>query len=147
MRKLGLRDAFALARIIKAAGIRKEILEFAERIKAEQKERQKLKTLMQKPTDEEQQEENDEYIEKVGFEFFIVLIEAVCDSESEQRIYKLYADIKGVTPEEVSLLDFGTIKADMKELVEKNDLKGFFTSVSALMSKQSGFSSVTAAAI
>lgn len=147
MRKLGLRDAFALARIIKAAGIRKEILEFAQRMKAEQKERQKLKTLMQKSTDEEQQEENDEYIEKVGFEFFIVLIEAVCDSESEQRIYKLYADIKGVTPEEVSLLDFGTIKADMKELVEKNDLKGFFTSVSALMSKQSGFSSVTAAAI
>lgn len=125
MRKLGLRDAFALARIIKAANLRPTVTAFAEEIRG--------------------REEKD--IEAVGFEFVLTLLESVSDEANEQRIYKLYADIKGVTPEEVSLLDFGTIKADMKELVEKNDLKGFFTSVSALMSKQSGFSSVTAAAI
>ena len=114
MRKLGIKDAFALARIIKAGNLRQTILDFAEKTRGERE------------TD----------IEKIGFGFFLTIIEAVCDEEVEKKIYKLYADIKGVTPDEVALLDFETIKADMKELVEMNDLKRFFMFFSSLMSKQ-----------
>lgn len=114
MRKLGLKDAFALARIIKAGNLRQTILDFAEKTRGEGE------------TD----------IEKVGFGFFLTVIDAVCDEAVEDKIYNLYADIKGVKPADVALLDFATIKADIKELIEINDLKSFFMSVSALMSKQ-----------
>ena len=115
MRKLGLKDAFSLARIIKAAGIRKEITDFAEIVRGDAKKQD---------------------LEAIGLEFFIVLIESVSDESTERKIYELYADIKGVTPEEVSMLGFAEIKADIAELMEVNDLKSFFSSLSALMSKQ-----------
>lgn len=122
MRKLALKDAFALARIIKAAGIRKEIIVFANEISNEQKEAE--------------QESGLSFVEKVGFDFFLLLTEACCEERIEQNIYSLYADIKGVTPEDISVLSFAEIKNDIRELVETNDLQSFFSSLSALMSKQ-----------
>ena len=122
MRKLALKDAFALARIIKAAGIRKEIIVFANEISNEQKEAE--------------QESGLSFVEKVGFDFFLLLTEACCEERIEQKIYSLYADIKGVTPEDIAVLSFAEIKSDIRELVETNDLKSFFSSLSALMSKQ-----------
>lgn len=122
MRKLALKDAFALARIIKAAGIRKEIIVFANEISNEQKEAE--------------QESGLSFVEKVGFDFFLLLMEACCEERIEKKIYSLYADIKGVTPEDISVLSFAEIKNDIRELVETNDLQSFFSSLSALMSKQ-----------
>lgn len=122
MRKLALKDAFALARIIKAAGIRKEIIVFANEISNEQKEAE--------------QESGLSFVEKVGFDFFLLLTEACCEERIEQKIYSLYADIKGVTPEDIAVLSFAEIKSDIRELVETNDLQSFFSSLSALMSKQ-----------
>ena len=122
MRKLALKDAFALARIIKAAEIRKEIIVFANEISNEQKEAE--------------QESGLSFVEKVGFDFFLLLMEACCEERIEKKIYSLYADIKGVTPEDISVLSFAEIKNDIRELVETNDLQSFFSSLSALMSKQ-----------
>lgn len=115
MRKLGLKDAFAVARIIKAADMRKEIIAFASDVRGRTGEKN---------------------AEKIGMEFFLTLINSVADESVEKKIYELYADIKGVTVEEVSVVDFATLKADIKELIEKNDLMNFFRSVSALMSAQ-----------
>lgn len=117
MRKLGLKDAFAFARIIKKAGIRQEIITFASEVRGRKEE---MNT------------------EKIGFEFFIMLIEAAGDKAVEEEIYKFYASLKGphTPPEEVAEYDFETVKADIKELIEKNDLKNFFRSASALMSAQ-----------
>ena len=112
MKKLALKHAFLLARIIKAANIRAEIVRFASEIQSG------------KSADE------------VGMEFIVTMIQAAADENVEKKIYELYAELKGVKPEEISEYDFATVKADMKTLVAENNLKSFFQSVSALMSKQ-----------
>jgi len=132
MRKLGLKDAFALARIIKIAGIRDEIVAFGYEVR----ERQKAAEAAKNENDEKGEAALELSTERAGFEFIITIITSIADERAEQLFYKLYADIKqDVTPEEVSLYDFETIKTDVSELVKKNDLKSFFRSASALMSK------------
>lgn len=132
MRKLGLKDAFALARIIKIAGIRDEIVSFGYEVR----ERQKVVEAAKNKNDGKSETALELSTERTGFEFIITIITSIADERAEQLFYKLYADIKqDVTPEEVSLYDFETIKTDVSELVEKNDLKSFFRSASALMSK------------
>lgn len=112
MKKLALKHAFMLARIIKAADIRSEIVQFASEL------------------------HNGKSTDEIGMEFVVTMIQAAADEKVEKKIYELYADLKGVKPEDVAEYDFATIKADMKALIEENDLKSFFQSVSALMSKQ-----------
>lgn len=114
MRKLGLKDAFALARIVKAANMRKEIVDFAAKVRGE----------------------GAKDMEAVGLEFFVTMVTAAADEAVERKIYEFYADIKGVEPGEIGGYDFETVKADIKELIGQNDLKSFFRSASALMSKQ-----------
>jgi hypothetical protein len=114
MRKLALKDAFSLARIVKAADVKKEMVSFAAEMRGKKAED----------------------IEAVGLEFFVTLIQAASDVNVENKVYALYADLKGATAEEVSNYDLATVKADIKELIAENDLKSFFSSFSALMSKQ-----------
>lgn len=121
MRKLGLKDAFALARIIKAANIRSEIAHFATGI------------AKRKSANKEEGAKGNVNIEDVGLEFFVTLITSISSPDVEKKIYELYADIKGCTSEEVSMADFTTLKADIAEIIKKNDLKAFFQSASALM--------------
>ena len=132
MRKLGLKDAFAIARIIKIAGIRDEIVSFGYEVR----ERQKAAEAAKKGKDEKSESALELSTERAGFEFIITIITSIADERAEQLFYKLYADIKqNTTPEEVSMYDLATIKADTQALVEQNDLKSFFKSASALMSK------------
>ena len=132
MRKLGLKDAFALARIIKIAGIRDEIVAFGYEVR----ERQKAAEAAKNENDEKGEAALELSTERAGFEFIITIITSIADERAEQLFYKLYADIKqNTTPEEVSMYDLATIKADIQALVEQNDLKSFFKSASALMSK------------
>ena len=132
MRKLGLKDAFALARIIKIAGIRDEIVSFGYEVR----ERQKVAEAAKNENGGKSETALELSAERAGFEFIITIITSIADERAEQLFYKLYADIKqDVTSEEVSLYDFETIKTDVSELVKKNDLKSFFRSASALMSK------------
>ena len=112
MKKLALRHAFALARIIKAADIRSEVVAFASEFR----------------------EGKD--VNEVGMEFILTMIQAAADETVEKKIYQLYADLKGTNADEVADYDLETVKTDMKKLIEQNDLKSFFNSVSALMSKQ-----------
>ena len=114
MRKLGLKDAFSVARIIKAADLKTEIISFAQEVKAK------------KETDN---------IEKIGMEFLVTVISAAANNDVEAKVYELYADLKGSTPEEVALLTFDEIKADIAEIIKENDLKSFFRSASFLTSK------------
>lgn len=132
MRKLGLKDAFALARIIKIAGIRDEIVAFGYEVR----ERQKAAEAAKNENGEKSETALELSTERAGFEFIITIITSIADERAEQLFYKLYADIKqNTTPEEVSMYDLATIKADIQALVEQNDLKSFFRSASALMSK------------
>lgn len=112
MRKLALKDAFAVMRIIKAAGIRNEIIKFASEI------------------------HDGKDVNEIGMEFVLTLIQAASDESVELKLYQLYADLKGVDADEIGGYDFDTVKADVKTLVALNNLNSFFKYVSALMSKQ-----------
>lgn len=112
MRKLGLKDAFALARIVKAANLREEIVAFASA------------------------KSGSDNVKEVGFEFVLAMITSIGEPKAERMIYELYADIKGDTAENVALYDIKTLKKDFDILVEENDLHHFFNLASSLISKQ-----------
>ncbi len=118
MRKLGLKDAFALARIIKAADLRDEIAAFGLEVR------------------ELQKSDKSANVEEIGIKFLITVATSISDEKIENQFYKLYADVKGAKADEIGMYDISTIRADITELVEINDLKSFFNSLSALMSKQ-----------
>lgn len=118
MRKLGLLDAFALARIIKAANLKEVITDFG----------------MEVINKQNNGEDVDIY--KVGFEFFVTVISAASDERIEKKFYELYADIKGAQPDEVKYYDFTTVKEDIKAIIELNNLKVFFDWLSASLTKQ-----------
>lgn len=112
MRKLAIKDAFALARIIKKADIKAEIAEFANNVKG-------------KATAEN--------AETIGIEFVVTILSALTDKEIEQEFYSLFADvIGGITAEEASLMSIPSVIAKCKEIFEENDIKNFFISLSAL---------------
>lgn len=118
MRKLCLMDAFAVARIIKTAELRQEIVAFATEMQTRNKAG-----------------DTGMNVEKIGFEFIITLISAAANTKVEEEIYKLYANIKDCDPDEVKKLSFEEVKADITQLIEENDLKNFFQSASSLISK------------
>lgn len=147
MRKLGLLDAFAVARIIKAANLQKEMADFGMEVMRREEEAKRRKAVRAAELKAEQDEaateaEQDEAalsMEQIGVEAFITIISKCTNEEVERRIYDLYASIKGTEPDEVKYADLQTIRADIKELIELNDLKGFFALVSASMSKLRSF--------
>lgn len=143
MRKLGLLDAFAVARIIKAANLQKEVADFGIDVKRRQEEAERRKAARAAEMEAEQDKnateaEQDELAlsaEQIGLEAFVTIISNCATEEVERRVYELYASIKGAKPDEVKYYDLTTIREDFKELVELNNLKDFFALVSASMSK------------
>lgn len=117
MRKLNIKDAFTLARIIKKADIKEEIADFANRIAV--KKNGKDETVN---------------TEAVGLEFVITLITSLSNKETEQEFYSLLADIKGdIIADEVSKLSIPEVLSDVKKIIRENDIKSFFTSLSVSM--------------
>ena len=143
MRKLGLLDAFAVARIIKAANLQKEVADFGMDVKRRQEEAERRKAARAAEMEAEQDKnateaEQDELAlsaEQIGLEAFVTIISKCANEDVERRVYELYASIKGAKPDEVKYYDLTTIREDFKELVELNNLKDFFALVSASMSK------------
>lgn len=116
MRKLNIKDAFTLARIIKKADIKEEIAGFANRIAV--KKNGKDETVN---------------TEAVGLEFVITLITSLSSKDTEQEFYSLLADIRGdITADEVSKLSIPEVLNNVKTIIRENDIKSFFTSLSAL---------------
>lgn len=117
MRKLNIKDAFSLARIIKKADIKEEIADFANRIAT-------------KRTDSKESTVN---TEAVGLEFVVTLITSLSSKDTEQEFYALLADIRGdITADEVSKLSIPEALDNVKAIIRENDIKSFFTSLSAL---------------
>lgn len=143
MRKLGLLDAFAVARIIKAANLQKEMADFGMDVMRRKEEAERRKAARAAEMEAEQDKiateaEQDELAlsaEQIGVEAFVTIISKCATEDVERRVYELYASIKGAKPDEVKYYDLTTIREDFKELVELNNLKDFFALVSASMSK------------
>lgn len=116
MRKLNIKDAFTLARIIKSADIKEEIADFANRIAV--KKHGKDETVS---------------TEAVGLEFVITLLTSLSNKETEQEFYSLLADVRGdITADDVSKLSIPEVLDNVKAIIRENDIKSFFTSLSAL---------------
>lgn len=113
MRKLALKDAFSAARIMKKADIKTEIVKFSDQIMSRKKKETK--------------------VEEIGLEFVVTMIASVSDKTIEDEIYDLLADITGMSADEVKNSDFTAVKKIISDIVNENDLKSFFRSVSASM--------------
>lgn len=115
MRKLTLTDTFAFARILKAADIKNEVINFAKEILARKNKKQGLN------------------IEEIGLEFVITLITAAADVKVEEKIYSFLASVCEMEIENVKKLNLAQIKKIIKIIIAENDLMDFFQSASSLM--------------
>ena len=116
MRKLNIKDAFTLARIIKSADIKEEIADFANRIAVKKSNKDETVNT-----------------EAVGLEFLITLLTSLSNKETEQEFYSLFADVRGdITADDVSKLSIPEVLDNVKAIIRENDVKSFFTSLSAL---------------
>jgi hypothetical protein len=116
MRKLSIKDAFTLARIIKKADIKEEIADFANRIAVKNNSKDEMVNT-----------------EAVGLEFVITLLTSLSNKETEQEFYSMLADIRGdITADDVSKLSIPEVLDNVKAIIRENDIKSFFTSLSAL---------------
>ena len=114
MRKLITSDVFALARVIKASGMREQLTGFVKSLAAQDM-----------PLD----------IENVGYESILVMIEALAERKAEAAIYELVASIAETTPDAVKNLPPADFFAMLKEIGDANDIKSFFGYVSGILTK------------
>ena len=114
MRKLTLSDAFAFARILKAADIKSEIVNFSKEIIARKNKKQEIN------------------IDEIGLEFVVTIITAAADVKVEEKIYSFLASVCEMDVENVKKLNLSQIKEIISEIIAENDLKAFFQSASAL---------------
>ena len=114
MRKLTLPDTFALARILKAADIKSEIVNFSKEIIARKNKKQEIN------------------IDEIGLEFVVTLITAAADVKVEEKIYSFLASVCEMDVENIKKLNISQIKEIISEIIAENDLKTFFQSASAL---------------
>lgn len=115
MRKLTLPDTFAFARILKAADIKSEILNFSKEIISRKNKNQEIN------------------IDEIGLEFVVTLITAAADVKVEEKIYSFLASVCEMDVENVKKLNLSQIKKFISIIIDENDLKDFFRSASALM--------------
>ena len=114
MRKLTLPDTFAFARILKAADIKSEIVNFSKEIISRKNKKQEIN------------------IDEIGLEFVVTLITAAADVKVEEKIYSFLASVCEMDVENVKKLNLSQIKEIISEIIAENDLKTFFQSASAL---------------
>ena len=114
MRKLTLPDTFALARILKAADIKSEIVNFSKEIISRKNKKQEIN------------------IDEIGLEFVVTLITAAADVKVEEKIYSFLASVCEMDVENIKKLNISQIKEIISEIIAENDLKTFFQSASAL---------------
>ena len=114
MRKLITSDVFAIARVIKASGMREQLTTYVKELVAQDK-----------PLDEE----------SIGYETLLVMIEALAERKAEAAIYELIASIMETTPDAVKILPPADFFAALKQIGEENDIKSFFGFLSGILTK------------
>lgn len=114
MRKLITSDVFAIARIVKASGMRENLTTFVKKLVAQDV-----------PLD----------LETVGYESILVVIEALAERKAETAIYEAIASVMETTPDAVKNLPPAEFFAALKQIGEENDVKSFFGYVSGILTK------------
>ena len=113
MRALKTADIFSFARVIKASGIREELVGYLQEL------------TVKKEAD----------IEKVGINTILMLIGALSDKKAERAIYEALGPIFEMSAEEVEDMPPSELFASLKKLAEENNLTDFFGSLLGTIGK------------
>ena len=105
MRKLRTGDLFSFARVIKASGIREDLINYLQKIT------------------------KDADVERVGINTIMILIEALADKKAEWAVYECLAPVFEMEAEEVENMPPSELISMLKQMAEENDLPSFFGSV------------------
>lgn len=112
MRKLNTSDVFAMARIIRASGVRGE-----------------LRPLIKQAV------ESESTLEDIGIDGILMIFEALAERKAENAIYEALAGPLEVSAGEVADIPLLDMVERLKTLAEENDLKRFFGYVSGILGK------------
>ena len=113
MRKLRTSDLFSFARVIKASGIREELMDYIQKLSK------------QDTTDQK----------RIGINTILMIAEALADKKAEKAIYEALAPVFEISPAEVEELPPAELMALLKQLAEENDLVNFMGSVFGTLGK------------
>ena len=105
MRKLQTGDLFGFGRVIKASGIREELVSYLQKITTE--------------TD----------VTKVGMTTILMIIEALSAKNAESAFYDVLAPVFEVKASDIESMPPHELFANIKQMAEENDLLNFFDSV------------------
>lgn len=111
MRKLMTADLFSFARVIKASGIREELIGYIQSISADADK------------------------ERVGMNTILMIIEALSDKKAESAVYSALSPVFEMKAEEVAQLPPNELFAKLKQMAEENDLLNFFNSLFGTLGK------------
>jgi len=109
MRKLKTADIPVLCRCVKRLGMKDKIREIA------------------------QAADNMQDVWNFGFDFVWDLFDIATEKAGEEAIYEFLAGPFEMTPEEVRDLDLDVLMANIQQLVQENNLAGFFKFAAASM--------------
>ena len=109
MRKLKTADIPVLCRCVKRLGMKDKIREIAQAADTVQD------------------------IWSFGFDFVWDLFDIATEKEGEKALYEFLAGPFEMTPKQVSELDLDVLMANIQQLVQENNLAGFFKFAAALM--------------
>lgn len=113
MRRLKTSDIFSFARVVKASGIREDLVNYLQKLSAA--------------------EELD--AERVGINTILMIIEALCEKKAENAIYEAIGPVLEKTTAEVQDMPPAELIACLKQLGEENDLKDFFGSLLGIVGR------------
>ena len=113
MRKLKTADIFSFARVIKASGIREELVGYLQQISAQ----------------------DDVNTERVGINTILMIIEALSDRKAERAIYEALGPVFEMSASEVEDMPPAELFVLLKQLSEENDLTDFFGSLSSILGR------------
>lgn len=113
MRKLNTTDVFAMARIIRASGIRDELRALIQRVSG-----------------------SDTPVAAVGIDGFLIIMEAVAEHKAERAVYEALSGPFEMTADEVAALDLDELTELFTQLAKENNLKRFFDFVSRILGKK-----------
>ena len=111
MRQLRTGDLFSFARVIKASGIREDLVGYLQKITTEAD------------------------VTKVGMTTILMIIEALSDKKAESAFYDAVAPVFEMSASDVESMPPSELFANLKQMAEENDLLNFFDSVFGTLGK------------
>lgn len=122
MRKLNTADVFAVARVIRASGMRDQLLPIIQKAAEETKAAEDKKAM-------------DAVLSRIGINGFLTVLEALAEQKSEAAIYEVLAGPMECSSEDVEKMPLEDLLPMLRQIAEENRLKDFFGYVSGILGK------------